>query len=111
MASDFGTIREDVNDSQDTVFFELEFTDRKLGKDFRAFGAVQPLTKADIVPVPKRVEVEIQPRYKALIALCLCAGLAGAFGIALITNSANSPSESIAYAAKRKGTPRPPGAN
>lgn len=111
MARNFRTRDEVDNATQDLLIFDISYSPRALANDYRIIGAILPLEKAEIVPVTKVIEVEHQPRYKALIALCLCAGLAGAFGIALIANSANSPSESIAYAAKRKGTPRLPGAN
>lgn len=109
MASNFGNRDEVKDDSQDMLVFDITYSPRTLGKDYRVIGLVLPLDKAEIVPVPKTIEVELKPRYKALIAVCLCAGLAGAGAIALIANSTNSSGETIAYSAKRKGTPRPPG--
>ena len=109
MARNFRTRNEVKDATQDIWFFELGVTDRKLERSLRIVGLVLPLGKAEIVPVSQTIEVESKPRYKALIAVCLCAGLAGAFGIALIANSTNSSGETIAYSAKRKGTSRPPG--
>ena len=108
MARNFG-IRDEVdNATEDIWLFQIDLTDRKLGGDLRIIGSVLPLDKAEIVPV-RTVEVENQPRYKALFALCLCAGLLGVGAIALLASTSNSATEAIAYSAKKKGTLRPPG--
>lgn len=94
MASNFGT-RDEVRDAtQDIWLFQIDFTDRKLGRDIRIVGAVLPLKEAPIkapikapIVLSQTTSAILSPRYKALAAVCLAGLIAGTGAIALMANT------------------------